>query len=143
MKRDDWIVVGIAALLLIDLLALPWWSASASAGNFSVSVSGTATDAPDSFLGILAVVVLAAVLADILIERLSPSTTLPNLGGSRTMTRFYLSAIAVGLIALKLILHISFTFSNIGFGFILAIILGGGLLYATMNLSRDKPILNS
>lgn len=143
MKRDDWIVVGLAGLLLIDLLALPWISVSASVGTFSVSVSSTATGYPDGWLGVLAVIVLAAVLADLLVERLSPSTTLPNLGGSRPTTRLYLSIVAVALLALKLLLHLSGTFSNIGFGFIVAIVLSVGLLVATMRLNQDRPLLNS
>jgi len=54
-SRDDWILGGVALLLVIDLLFLPWFTISV--GPFSAST--TATGDPDGWLGVLAV--LAAV----------------------------------------------------------------------------------
>ena len=58
---------------------------------------------------------LSAIVADLLVERLSPQTTLPNFGGSRTATRFRLAVIAAVFVALKFICNIHF--SLFGFGF--------------------------
>jgi hypothetical protein len=134
LSRNDWIVGGLALLLVIDLLFLPWFSYS----YFHFSVSATATDGPDGWAGILAMLLSLAVLADLLIERLSPGTTLPNLGGSRTATRFRVSVIAVAFIALKFVLNIHF--SLFGFGFWAAVVLSAALIFATLRLSQDREI---
>ncbi len=55
VSRDDSIVGGLALLLAIDLLFLPWFSGSCGPFVNSVPCSATATDAPDSLFGILAV----------------------------------------------------------------------------------------
>ncbi len=78
-------------------------------------------------------------IADVLIERLSPQTTLPNLGGSRTATRLRLAALAAAFVALKFILNVHF--SLFGFGFWAGILLAAALVYATLRASQDKPVL--
>jgi hypothetical protein len=134
LSRNDWIVGGLSLLLVIDLLFLPWFSYS----YFHFSATATATDGPDGWAGILAMLLALAVLADLLIERLAPQTTLPNFGGSRTATRFRVSAIAVAFIALKFVLNIHF--SLFGFGFWAAVVLSAALIYATLRLSQDREI---
>jgi hypothetical protein len=136
LSKEDFIVGGLALLLLIDLLFLPWFSFSA--GSFSVSFS--ATDAPDGWLGILAVLAAVLVLADLLVERLSPQTTIPNLGGSRAVTRFWLACAAAVFMGLKFLFHIGH-FSNLGFGFWAGLVLVVLLVVATMRASQNRPIL--
>ena len=133
ISRDDWVVGGLALLLVIALLLLPWFSF----GPYTLS----ATDGPDGWAAILAVLVGIAVIADLLIERLSPQTTVPNLGGSRTETRFRLALIAAGFVGLKFLLHIHF--SLFGFGFWASILLAAALVWATHRLSHDKQILGA
>lgn len=128
VSRDDWILSGVALLLLIDLLFLPWFSVSVNLGTVSVSVTSTATGDPDGWLGILAVLVTIALIADLAIERLSPGTALPNIRGSRTETRFVLGAIVAVLLLLKFLFQISH-FSDLGFGFWVALVLTAALVY--------------
>lgn len=135
LSRNDWIVGGLALLLAIDLLFLPWFSFSV--GAFSAST--TATGSFDGWTAILAMLAALAVVADVLVERLSPQTTLPNLGGSRTATRFRLSVIAAAFVALKFVLHIHFSY--FAFGFYAAVVLCVALVYATLRLSQDREIL--
>jgi hypothetical protein len=123
VSRDDWILGGVALLLIIDLLFLPWFSISAGPISFSL----TATDAPDGWLGILAVLAALALIADLGIERLSPQTTLPNIGGSRVMTRFVIGMAVAVFVVLKFLFQIHF--SDFGFGFWLGIVLTAGLVY--------------
>jgi hypothetical protein len=132
VSRDDWILGGVALLLIIDLLFLPWFSVGGgSVGNIPIpSIDLTATDAPSGWLGILALLALIALLADLAIERFSPQTALPNVGGSRTMTRFVLGIAAVVFLVLKFLFNIHF--SDFGFGFWLAVILSVGLVYVLM-----------
>jgi hypothetical protein len=135
LSRNDWIAGGLALLLAIDLLFLPWFSFS----FLSVSVTTTATGSFDGWTAVIAVLASVALLADLLIERLSPQTTLPNLGGSRTMTRFRLAIIAVAFVALKFLLHIHFSY--FGFGFYAAVIISAALVFSTLRLSQDREIL--
>ncbi len=137
LSRDDWIVGGLAFLLAVDLLFLPWFSVSI--GPYSATT--TATGSFDGWTAIIAMLAALALLADLLIERLSPQTTLPNLGGSRTATRLRLAAVAAGFVALKFILHIHFGW--FGFGFYAAVVLCVALLVATQRAaSADAPVLN-
>jgi hypothetical protein len=109
VSRDDWLLGGVALLLVIDLLFLPWFSIP----GFSLS----ATSAPDGWLGILAMLAALAVLVDLAVERMSPQTHVPSIGGSRESTRFALAVAAAALLALKFLFHIHF--SLFGFGFYL------------------------
>jgi hypothetical protein len=136
LSKEDWIVGGLALLLAIDLLFLPWFSYSI----FNATFSATGTDAPDGWAGILAVLASLAIVADLLIERLSPQTTLPNLGGSRTATRFRLAVAAAVFVALKFIFNVHF--SLFGFGFWAAVVLTVALVFVTLRLSQDRPVLN-
>src|SRR5205807_1052501 len=62
VRRDDWVVGGLALLLVLDLLILAWFSfgGTVTVGSTSISFGGslTATDAPDGWLGVLAVIAL-------------------------------------------------------------------------------------
>lgn len=131
VSRDDWILGGLALLLIIDLLFLPWFSVTVSVGTVSISATSTGTGDPDGWLGILAVLALIAVIADLAIERFSPQTTLPNVGGSRVMTRFVLVGAAAVFLFLKFLFQISH-FGDLGFGFWIALVLTAGLVYVAL-----------
>jgi hypothetical protein len=127
VTRDDWIVGGLALLLVIALLFFPWFDISVSVGAFSASATYSATGSPDGWLGILGMLAALAVVADLAIERLSPQTQIPEIGGSRTSTRFILAAIASAFVALKFLFHIHF--SLFGWGFYLCVVIAIALLY--------------
>lgn len=133
VKRDDWIVGGLAVLLIITLVAFPWFSlGGGSVGGISIpSFDYVGTDAPDGWLGILAVIALLATVADLAVERLSPQTQLPEIGGSRTMTRFVLVSAAAGFMALKFLFHIGHI-GDLGWGFWLGAILAIALVVFAM-----------
>jgi len=137
LSRDDYIVGGVTLLLLIDLLFLPW--ISVSVGPFTASSSGTGS--PDGWAGVLAVLVSVALLADLVVERLSPQTTVPNWGGGREATRFRLSVVIAVCLVLKLIFHVSDTFNYAGFGFWVAIVLTVVLVIGTFRLSQGRALL--
>jgi hypothetical protein len=138
MSRDDWIVGGLGLLLAIDLLAFSWFSYASGPVCSIVSCSSTATGSPDGWLGILALIADVALIADLAVERFSPQTTLPNLGGSRTTTRFILACIVAGLLVLKFLFHIHFSY--FGFGFWAAVVLTGGLVFSAMRVSQGRAI---
>jgi hypothetical protein len=139
MSRDDWIVGGLALLLVIDLLFLPWFTVSANIGIVSVSASSTATGAPDGWLGVLAVIAAIALLVDLVVERLSPQTQMPMIGGSRSQTRLVLAGITAAFVLLKFLFHIHFSY--FGFGFWAAVVLTAGLVFSALRVSRGQTIV--
>jgi hypothetical protein len=141
VSRDDWLIGGLAILLIIDLLALAWFSVGGGsvAGVTIPSFDFTATDAPDGWLGVLAVLALLALLIDLAIERFSPSTQLPAIGGSRASTRAILAAAAAGFLLLKFLFHINH-FSDLAIGFWIAVVLTAALLYFALQARAGRPI---
>jgi hypothetical protein len=123
---------GLTLVLVIDLLLLPWFSISA--GPFSVSL--TATDAPDGWLGVLAVLAGVVLIADLALERLSPQTTVPAINNSRPQTRFILACLTALFVVLKFLFNIHF--SDFGFGFWLAVVLTVALVYFALQ-TRNAP----
>jgi hypothetical protein len=139
VTRDDWIVGGLALLLVLDLLILPWFSlgGSVSVGGATITFGGslTATDAPDSLLGVL-------VIADLALERLSPQTQIPSVGGSRTTTRLLLAGAAALFLALKFLFQLSH-FGDLGFGFWLGLVLTAALVYVAIQARAGAPLVPS
>lgn len=128
---------------MVDLLLLPWFSSGGgSVSGFSIpSVDLSATDSPDGWLGLLAVLVLLALIADLALERLSPQSQVPAIGGSRPMTRLVLAGVACGLVALKFLFHVHFSY--FGFGFWLAVLLVAALLFLAMQARSSTPALRT
>lgn len=132
-SREEQILAGVALLLVIDLLFLPWFEVSAA--GFSVSTS--ATQNPDGWLGVLAVLAALAVIADLAIERLSPHIDLPSLSRGHAATRFLLASAAGACVGLKFLFHIHF--SLFAAGFWLAAILSIALVLLASRL-RHTPL---
>lgn len=124
VSREEWTFGGLAVLLIIDLVALPWYSASF--GAFSASVTGT--DSPDSFAGVIALLGAIALVAWLLVTRLAPQVQLPTVGGSAATTKLVLVAIAAGFTVLKLLLQIGHL-GDWDFGFWAGLVLAGGLVW--------------
>ena len=80
--RDELILGGIALLLVIDLLFLPWFDITVGFGTFRVSATSSATGSPDGWLGVLAVLVALALMAYLVLKRLAP----PRHGTPRGVT---------------------------------------------------------
>lgn len=137
IKRDDWLLAGVALLLIIDLLALPWFDVSFG----PISITSTATGAPDGWLGVLAVIAAIALIADLAIERLSPQTHLPAMAGSRAATRLGLAGLTALFVALKFLFHIHF--SLFGFGFWAAVVLTVGLVMLALRAYQGRPVLST
>jgi len=138
VKRDDWIVGGLALLLVIFLFVLPWFHLSVTVGPFSASADFSATDDPDGWLAILAVIALLVLIADLAVERFSPQTDVPMIGGSRENTRFVLACIAAGFVALKFLFHIHF--SDFGWGFYVCVIVTVALVYVAAQARSGTAI---
>lgn len=132
LALSDKLVIACGAVLVIDLLALPWHSVSA----FGVSVSFTAIEERNAFLGLLALLLAAAVTAVTAVRVFKPETELPELPVSWNQAIFFGSAGTAGLLVLKLLLETDF----LGFGAYLGILLAGGMAYGGFLKSKeDEP----
>ena len=142
LSREDWILVAVAAGLVLDLLVLPWFSfgATINVGSDSISIGGslTAVDAPDAWLGVLAVLACAFLVADLGFERLSPETRLPSIAADRETTRYTLARVAAGLIVLKFLFHIG-RFGELALGFWLGVLLVAALVALTRRARQTVP----
>ena len=132
VRRDDWILGGLAVVLIIFLVAFPWFSL----GFGPINIDLTGTDAPDGWLGVLAVIALAAAVADLAVERLSPQTQVPAIGGSRTSTRLILVAAAAGFMALKFLFHLGHV-GDLGWGFWLGAVIAAALVYVALRANTE------
>jgi hypothetical protein len=145
LSGEDWLLATLGMLLVFDLLLLPWFSfgATISVGSATVSIGGslTAVDAPDAFLGVLALLSCAFLVADLGFERLSPQTPLPSIASDRETTRFALACLAAGLIALKFLFHIG-RFGELALGFWLAVLLVGALVALTRRVRQTEPAVS-
>ncbi|HEY4827444.1 MAG TPA: hypothetical protein VIH85_11775 [Solirubrobacteraceae bacterium] len=112
--REELLLAGVALLLAIDLLFLPWFDISVGFGGLTLSVTSTATGSPDGWLGILGVLASLALLADLALERLS-AAQLPTVGGNRATTRVALAVVAAACVAVKFILNVHFDWFGAGF----------------------------
>jgi hypothetical protein len=131
--REELTLAGVALLLVLDLLLLPWFDISVGFGSFKMSATSSATGAPDGWLGALAVLASIAIVADLALERLG-NVELPTIGGTRATTRLVLAAVAAGFVGLKFLFHIDF--SLFGFGFWAGVVLAGALVTVAVR-ARD------
>jgi drug/metabolite transporter (DMT)-like permease len=143
ITREDWVIIAVAAVVIFDLLALPWFSFGAtitvSSATFSIGGSLTGVDAPDAWLGVLALLACAFLLGDLATERLSPQTRLPSIVADRETSRFILACVAAGLIAVKFVLHIG-RFGELALGFWLAVLLVAALIALTRRARQLESV---
>jgi uncharacterized membrane protein YgdD (TMEM256/DUF423 family) len=125
MRTPDWILGGCALVLIIDLLFFPWHKVDVNLGPFgSSSVKRTGVQSPNAFWGILALLVAIAILAVVIVRRLS-TVKLPDLPISWTDATFYAAIATLALLVLKLIIETN----SLGFGSYFGILLSAGMVY--------------
>jgi hypothetical protein len=130
LSRGEQITGVTGILLLIGLLAFPWYSVSA----FGVTVTGTALQYDGSWAAILGLIVLIALLGTIAVRRLT-SAELPDLPISWSAAELSAAIAVAVLIAIKFLSHIG----NFGWGFYIDVLLTIGLVYGAVQLTRDAP----
>jgi hypothetical protein len=142
LSREDWVLGTLAVLLILDLLVLPWFSFGATisigSGTLAIGGSATAVDAPDAFLGVLALLSCAFLVADLGFERLSPQTHVPSIASDRQTTRYVLACVAAGLIAVKFVFHLG-RFGELALGFWVAVLLVAALVAMTRRVRQTEP----
>jgi hypothetical protein len=139
VSRDDWIIGGLALLLVITLLFFPWYHIGFSLGVVSASLNRAAASSPYAIWGILAVITSLLLLADLAFERLAPQTNVPAISNSRTTTRMVLAAVTALLLVIKFFAHVG----SFGWGFFVALITLGALCFLTWQAHRQSPVAST
>ncbi|MHB1486850.1 MAG: hypothetical protein ACYCS7_07975 [Acidimicrobiales bacterium] len=136
LSRTDWTVGVGSSLLALDLLVLPWWSASFG----FVSVSETGVGAPDSLLGVLSCLLALAIAAHVVLAKLT-RVELPKLPISWPQARLAAAAAATGFLVLKFLLHLHPSYLSIGcWG---GLVLAGVVLAGALRALRDPEEIAS
>ena len=135
VSREEWIVGGLALLIALAILVFPWYHVSVSVGAFSASADRAAASSPYAIWGILALLTSLALVADYAIEKLSPQTQLPAIGGSRAMTRLAIVGATGVLLVIKFLAHIG----DFGWGFFLILVAFGVLAYFSYMQTMATP----
>ncbi len=133
LSMSDKIIGATGIVLIIDLLFLPWHSIDL--GPFGGSVTRTAIESPNSFYGVLALLLTIAVVAVTLLRVFKPETKLPDLPVSWDQAIFFAAVAVAALLLLKLLVETD----ALGFGSYLGILLAGGMAYGGfLKFQADK-----
>jgi hypothetical protein len=122
-----------SVLLLFDLLFLPWHRISLGLAGFgSSTISRSGVQSPNGYLGLLAALVVVAIVARIVLSEFT-TVELPTLPVSWQRADLLAGVAAAALVALKLVLETSY----LSIGAWLAIPLAAALLYGGYQRSRE------
>ena len=131
LSRGDRIVVIAGGLLVIDLLFLPWISVTVP--FIGTVVSYTGISAPNAFLGFLAALVTAAMVAQIIVSRFT-SAKIPDLPVPWPRAHMLGGLVVLGFLVLKLILHANL----LGYGAYLGILFAAGLAFGGYTVNQES-----
>lgn len=116
LSREDLMVGGGGILLVIGLLFFAWYSVPSIGPYGGGSIS--AVSSPYAIWGVLALIVTIIIVADLVLARYSPGTTLPTTQLGREMTRVAACGILLFLLFIKFIANVG----SFGYGFFLDVI---------------------
>jgi hypothetical protein len=120
------------ALLLLDVLILPWHRISIGIGAFGITASRTGVQSPNGFVGLLIALLALAVVVRIGLSEFT-SVELPALPVTWERADLIAGAAAAALVLLKLVLETSY----LSIGAWLAVPLAGGMAYGGYVRSQE------
>jgi hypothetical protein len=127
----DKIIGATGLLLVIDLLFLPWHDVDLGPPG---SVTRSGVESPNGFWGVLALLLTIAVLAVLVVTRLT-TTQVPQLPVPLERAIFIGTIAVLALLLLKLVIETD----ALGFGAWLAVLLGAGMVYGGFVKSQETP----
>ena len=130
LSRGERIIVSAGVLLVIDLLFLPWHSITVP---FIGSVDRNGISSPNAFLGFLAALTAAAMVAQVIVSKFT-SAMLPELPVPWPRAHMIGGLAVLGLLVLKLLLQTSF----LGFGAYLGILIAAGLALGGYTVNQES-----
>jgi len=130
LSRGERTIVITGVLLVIDLLFLPWHSITVP---YIGSVDRNGISSPNAFLGFLAALGAAAMVAQVVVSRFT-SATVPELPVLWPRAHMIGGLAVAGLLLLKLLLQTSF----LGFGAYLGILVAAGLAFGGYTVNQES-----
>jgi len=136
--RSERITAGAGIVLLIGMFAFPWYHVGFGGfteGNVTVpgeSYNANVLQGPGSFFGVLALIVLIALLGEFALRRLG-SVQLPAIPVSWTTAELYGALAVLALLVIKILFHVG----NFGWGFYANLVLAVVLAYGAFGISRQ------
>jgi hypothetical protein len=124
LTLGDKIVAGTGIVLFIGLLAFPWHHIEISAFGFSASTNRTGLQSPNSFWGILAFLLVIAVVAVLILRRLT-TVDLPEIPIAWNQAIFYGTIAVIALLFIKLVSETNY----LGWGAWINLLLAAGMVY--------------
>jgi hypothetical protein len=132
LSLGEKIMAGAGIVLVIDLLVFPWHSVDVFGETFTRS----GIESPNSFYGLLAFLIAAAVVVLIVIRNFTNVQLPSDVGGQSWSMLFFIAGIVIAaLLLLKLVVETEF----LGFGAYLGIILGAAMAYGGYLVRQEGP----
>lgn len=137
LSKGDKIVLVAGLVLIIDLLFLPWHNVKVGSGvlGITVKVTRTGVESPNAFWGILALLVAAVMVLQIVLAKFT-STTLPTIPMPWGRVHLFAGVAALALLVIKLFAETSY----LGFGAFLGLACGAGLAYGGFMISKEPEV---
>ena len=132
LTMGEKIVLGAGALLLIDLLFLPWHREKVEVLGFSRTFTATGIESPNAFWGVLALLVTAAMVAVVVLTRFT-AARLPVLPVPWSQAMFVAGIVVGALLLLKLVVETN----SLGFGAGFGVLLGGAVAYGGFLMRKE------
>jgi hypothetical protein len=129
LTRGDKIVLGAGVLLILDLLAFPWHKITVAG---IISVNRTGIQSPNSFYGILALLLVIVMVVQVAVSKLS-TAKLPDLPIPWSQVHLIAGIAVFALLLLKLLVETSY----LGFGAFLGLLLGAGVAFGGFTISQE------
>ena len=128
LTQGERIVLIAGVLLIIDLLFFPWHKYPTLLGG----VSRSGIQSPDSFYGVLALLVTVVMVAQIIAVKLA-NATLPDMPIPWGQVHLIAGVVVFVLLLLKLIVDTDF----LGFGSYLGVLLAAALAFGGYTINRS------
>ncbi len=135
LSKGDRIVLGAGLLLIIDLLFLPWHKIDLGGGLLGVSLKRTGVQSPNGGYGVLALIVAAVMVFQIVLAKLT-TVKLPTLPIPWSRVHLIAGVVAFALLLLKLLAETNF----LAFGAYLGLLCGAGLAFGGYTISKEPEV---
>ena len=129
LTRGEQIVLGAGVLLILDLLVFPWHKITVAG---ILSVSRTGIQSPNSFYGVLALILVVVMVLQVGLSRLT-SVKVPDLPMPWSQVHLIAGVAVFALLLLKLLVETSY----LGFGAYLGVLAGAAVAFGGFTISQE------
>jgi hypothetical protein len=127
LSRQDAVVLVGGVVLVIGLLAFPWYSYGGPiAAAFGGTIDRSAVSSPYVVWGILAMLLVITIVVDLALARFVPEVAIPTSPLGREKTRAAACGFVLALLAIKFLANVG----SFGWGFFVDVILAVGVAAA-------------